>query len=338
MNNHLIPGSATIVEAFDALNRLQGAPMTLFVTDADGRLAGSLTDGDIRRALLAGGSLSSTVESICRKDCLRVSRTSPDMEIISAARKRGITLLPMVEDGFVVALVDLSRQRGLIAADAVLMAGGAGERLRPLTLQKPKPLLPVGNRPIIDHNIALLRSFGVENIYVTVNYLKEQIITHFQKLDPRVRCVEEPRKLGTIGSLSLIDDFRSPHVLVMNSDLFTDINLENMYLRHIDTEAALTMAVVPYTVSIPYAIVRHAGDRVEGLEEKPTYNYYANAGIYILRREVALSIPKYTRMDATELIDKLIADGQKVSYYPIEGRWLDIGSHDDYRYANSIAN
>lgn len=337
---HLISADAIIVEALEALNRLSGETMTLFVTTGNRRLEGSLTDGDVRRALLSGHNLNDRIENICNKNCLRLVKNSNDIAIVSEARQRGISLLPVVDkDGAVVSMVDLRCQRGLIPADGVLMAGGIGERLRPLTEKLPKPLLPVGGRPIIDINVDLMRDFGIRNIYITVNYLKDSIIRHFSGRDngdDRVVCIEEPYKLGTIGSLSLIESFASPNIVVMNADLLTDINLEEMYLRHISTEAWLTMAVIPYTVSVPYAIVEHDGDRVEGLTEKPTYNYYANAGIYMIRREVAQSIPKGKYMDATDLIDHLLREGRRVSQYKIEGRWIDIGSPDDYRHACEI--
>lgn len=355
LQSHLIPATATIVEALDSLNRLSGETMTLFVIEEGEtqppRLIGSLTDGDIRRALLGGRSLTDRVESICKGDCLRLSSEN-DIAVISKARGLDITLLPVVDaDGAVISMVDLRRQRGLVPADGVLMAGGIGERLRPLTQNTPKPLLPVGGRPLIDLNVELMSDFGIRNIFVTVNYLKEQIMSHFQTHSnggeeegsheafqdkARVECIAEPRRLGTIGSLSLIENFSSPHVVVMNADLLTDINLEAMYLKHIATEAWLTMAVIPYAVSIPYAIVEHSADRVEGLTEKPTYNYYANAGIYMLRREVAESIPKDTYMDATDLIDSLLREGRRVTQFKIDGRWIDIGSPDDYRHACEV--
>lgn len=332
IRQHLISEDATIVEALEALNRLSGETMTLFAVDSDGRLAGSLTDGDIRRALLSGHSLSDRVKEICHHNCLVIDKGSGEAATMAEARHRHIVLLPVVSDGRIVSLVDLRRCRGMIPADGVLMAGGAGERLRPLTEKTPKPLLPVGGRPIIDHNVELLRSFGIENIFVTVNYLKEQVETHFR--DTGVTCVSEPCKLGTIGSLALIDGLKLPTVVVMNADLLTDVNLEAMYLKHIETEAWLTMAVIPYTVSVPYAIVEHHGDAVTGFTEKPTYNYYANGGVYMIRREVVdYKIPKGEYMDATDLIEVLLREKRRVSLFNIEGRWIDIGSPDDYRHA-----
>lgn len=341
LKSHLIASNASIVEALEALNRLSGETMTLFVTDEGSRLIGSLTDGDIRRALLAGHDLSDNVKVICKKDCLRLSEGNYEISVISEARKKRVKLLPVVNEGIIVSLVDLRYQRGLIPADGVLMAGGIGERLKPLTESVPKPLLPVGDRPIIDRNVELMRDFGIRKIFVTVNYLKQKLIDHFasecaDSSSYEITCVEEPQKLGTIGSLSLIESFSSPNIVVMNADLLTDINLEDMYLKHIETDAWLTMAVVPYVVSVPYAIVEHEGDKVEGLTEKPTYNFYANAGIYMLRRVAAERIPGNQYMDAPDLIDILLREGRRVSQYKIDGRWIDIGSPDDYRHACEI--
>lgn len=330
MRRHLISADATIVEALEALNRLSGETMTLFAIDRDGRLGGSVTDGDVRRALLAGHSLSTPVGVICNGGCLTIDHGSADTATIAEARRRHIYLLPIVDASRKISgLLDLRRQRGLVPADGVLMAGGIGERLRPLTETVPKPMLPVAGRPIIDYNIELLRSFGISRIFVTVNYLKEQIVSHLKG----VTIVEEPRRLGTIGSLSLVERFDHDTVLVMNADLLTDINLEAMYLRHVETRAWLTVATVPYTVSVPFAILNHKGDCAMGLVEKPTYTYSANAGIYLLRREAVRLIPKGEHMDATDLIDSLIREGRRVTVFPIDGSWRDIGSPDDYRRA-----
>lgn len=330
---HIISGDLKILEALEALNRLSGDTMTLFVADEEGRIQGSLTDGDVRRSLISGKTLDDKVSAICKREFRKIDHKNRDVREISEAKEAGIALLPIIEDGYLVSLFDLRKMRGWLPACAVLMAGGVGERLRPLTLQTPKPLLAVGGRPIIDHNLQLLREYGVKDIYVTVNYLKDKIITHLKEDWPGVRYVEEPSKLGTIGSLSLIDDIPENDIIVMNSDLLTDINLEAMWLKHNESKADITVAVTPYTVSIPFAIMEHSGDRVEGIIEKPTYNYYANAGIYMLRKEIKERIEKGKYLDAPELIDRVLESGGRVSQYVVRERWLDIGSPDDYRHA-----
>lgn len=332
---HIIQNTATIREAFSRLNDFSGDNMTLFVVDAEGLLVGSLTDGDLRRAIIAGISLEDPVEKACLRGCTTLEADSDRYETISKARRRGISLLPVIKDGKIISLIDLRRIKTSLPIDAVLMAGGKGERLRPLTATTPKPLLKVGEKAIIDYNVEELMACGIDNIKVTVNYLKEQLIEHFSdsRFEGKVRCVEEPCRLGTMGSLALCRPFRHDTVLVMNSDLLTTLNFENMYLAHRQSGAAFTMAAVPYTVSIPFAIVEAEGREIKGLTEKPTYNYFANAGVYMMRRDIAEAIPEGEYLDAPDLILRLIARGEKVEYFPVDGTWTDIGSPDDYRSA-----
>lgn len=336
---HIIKSGSPLREAFAMLNELSGGNMTLFVIDRDDHLVGSLTDGDLRRAIIAGRALDDDVADACRKDCRSVDAGADRFRGVAGARRLGIAMLPVIDaERRVVDLLDLRKIKSALPIDAVLMAGGKGERLRPLTLDCPKPLLDVGGRPIIDYNVEELLANGVRRIYVTVNYLKEKIIRHFcdPRFEGRVECVAEPRRLGTMGSLSLIESLTQENILVMNSDLLTTLNFEEMYLQHAESGAALTMAAIPYTVSIPFAIMRSEGRHVRGLTEKPTYNYFANAGVYIMRRDVAESIPKGVYLDAPDLIDRLISEGNDVQYFPIDGTWIDIGSPDDYRYANEL--
>ena len=218
------------------------------------------------------------------------------------------------------------------------MAGGKGERLRQLTEKTPKPLLPVGDKAIIDHNIDRLISYGVKHINVTVNYLKEQLEEHF--MEPRgevkVDTVREPKYLGTIGSIRFVKEFYNDTILVMNSDLFTNINYEDFYLHFKEHDAEMSVAAVPYTVSVPYGIFDLDGREIQGLIEKPTYNYYANAGIYLIKSSALNEIPDETFFNATDLIEKLIAEGKKVIRFPLNGTWIDIGNPQEYKKANEL--
>ena len=335
INRHIISQEATLREAFSKLNLLSGDNMTLFAVDADRVLVGSLTDGDLRRAITSGRELDSRVADCCRRDCMTAGTGDERYAKVSEARRRGVSLLPIIDNGRLTGLLDLRHIKTVLPIDAVLMAGGRGERLRPLTLTTPKPLLKVGEKAIIDHNVDELMACGVDNIYVTVNYLKEQIIRHFAdaRYAGRVRCIEEPKRLGTMGSLALCPGLRHDTVLVMNSDLLTSLSFEKMWLRHIENGNALTMAAVPYTVSVPFAIVEADGLSIKGLTEKPIYNYFANAGVYMMRRDIAEAIPEDEYLDAPDLVTQLIEKGEKVEYFPIDGRWIDIGSPDDYRQA-----
>lgn len=338
-SRHIISVTTPLHEALVAINALSGETMTLFALDADGKIEGSLTDGDIRRALIKGIGLDSPVEKAMQKKFLGIRPKDNVLEKMAEGRRRKISLIPVADkEGRLTEILDLSVVKTLLPIDAVLMAGGKGERLRPLTLKTPKPLLPVGGKPIIDYNLDELERCGVKRIFITTNYLADKIERHVARREgnAEIVCFREPRRLGTMGSLALIEGLESENVLLMNSDLLTSINFEAMYLHHINNKADLTMAGVPYTVSVPYALMRISNGRVKGLEEKPTYNYFANAGVYILKRSLIDKITKGEFLDAPDFISSLIEAGGKVGCYPIEGTWIDIGSPDDYRYANEL--
>lgn len=337
IEQHIIDCGSDLRDALTRMNSLQGGSMTLFVADDSCRVVGTLTDGDIRRGLLGGASLATAVGDVMHRQFLYLADGEDSLEVTDQARKRGVLLLPRLDaEGRLVGIADLRSLRSVLPLDAVLMAGGKGVRMRPLTLTTPKPLLPVGGRPIIDHNVDLFRRFGIDNIFATVNYLHELIEEHFSEKSAAgtepVRCVLEPQPLGTFGSLTLVAGLRHDNLVVMNADLFTDIDFEAMYRRHIESGAALTIAAVSYTVSVPYAILHTTGaDCIDAIEEKPTYNYFANAGVYIMRRELIESMEPGERLDAPDFIEMLLQRGDKVAYFPIEGMWTDIGSPDDYR-------
>lgn len=338
-SRHIISTEASVKEALSAINALSGEAMTLFAVNPEGKLAGTVTDGDIRRALLKGVNLDDKVEKGMHKKFLAIYPKDDVLSVMAEGRKRRLSLLPVLDkEGSITDILDLKSVKTLLPIDAVLMAGGKGERLRPLTLKTPKPLLPVGGKPIIDYNIDELESCGVKRIFITTNYLADKIERHFAHRTGSavVECVREPRRLGTMGSLALIEGIQSDNVLLMNSDLLTTINFEAMYLHHVKNKSDLTMAGVPYSVSVPYALMRIKNGRVRELEEKPTYNYFANAGVYILKRSLIEKISKGEYLDAPDFISSLISGGGKVGCYPIEGTWIDIGSPDDYRYANEL--
>lgn len=336
-NNHIISETSTLLDALKQLNTLSGKAMTLFATDG-GKMVGTITDGDIRRSIIAGATLETPVSEVMHRN-FRALHQGIDLATVRELRRLKINLVPVLDNnGTILDVYDFSQCHSILPLDAVLMAGGKGERLRPLTLNTPKPLLKIGNKAIIDYNIEELGRNGIENIFVTTNYLAEQLDEHFAKPvgGVNVKCVREPQRLGTIGSVGLIDGLSSDNVLVMNSDLLTTINYEDLFLTHIESKADITIAAIPYMVSVPFAILHLDSENVVGLEEKPSYNYYANAGIYIIRRECLNRIPHGTIYDATDLIADTIADGGKVTYHPINGIWLDIGSPDDFRHAQEI--
>lgn len=342
-NNHdnfIIGCDASVRDALLRLNDAKSKAMTLFAVDTTGKMVGTITDGDIRRALISGEDVTSPIKSVMHRDFSYVTDYD-DIEKLRNLRDRNILMIPALNpDGTIREIIDLTLYKSKLPVDAVLMAGGKGERLRPLTLDTPKPLLKIGDKSIIDINIDNLINHGVENIYVTVNYLREKIIEHFaapRKGDVEVKCVEEPQFYGTIGSLRLIDHFDNDAILVMNSDLLTNIDFEDFYLHFKRHNAMMSAAAVPYTISIPYGIFRTDGREIKGVDEKPVYNLYANAGIYLIRKEALKYIPKDGVFNATDLIDTLAADDKKVIRYPLSGLWIDIGTPEEYRKATELA-
>lgn len=340
MKNHLINKDITLLEALSCICALAPEPLVLFVVDENNRMVGTLTDGDSRRALISGASVSDKVEKIMHRDFNYMKYEELDnVKEIKRQKDMRMVLIPILDkESRIIEIINLEKYITRLPIDAVLMAGGKGERLRPLTEKTPKPLLPVGDKAIIDHNIDRLIRYGVKHINVTVNYLGEQLEEHFMKPrgDVKVETVREPKFLGTIGSICFVKEFFNNTILVMNSDLFTNINYEDFYLHFKEHDAEMSVAAVPYTVSVPYGIFDLDGNNINGLIEKPTYNYYANAGIYLIKRSVLNEIPKDTFFNATDLIEKLIAKNKKVIRFPLNGTWIDIGNQQEYMKANEL--
>ena len=331
---YIIDTCASVKEALGLLE--DNAIQTLFVTDGEGRMQGTLTDGDVRRGMLAGATLDSPVSAVMHRDFKFLREGETDVLRIKALREKRILFIPVLDaQGRIVDTLDLSRYRSRLPVDAVLMAGGKGERLRPLTESTPKPLLPVGDKAIIDHNVDRILSYGIRDITVSVHYLAEQIEAHFAapRAGVTVKCFREQEYLGTIGSVRQMPPFPDGDVLVMNSDLFTNIDLEDFYLHFKEHGADLSVAAVPYNVSIPLGILDLDGRDVRGVSEKPVYNYYAVSGIYLMKREVIAEIPEGVPFHATDLIEKLVAEGRKVIRYPLNGTWIDIGTLKEYQKA-----
>lgn len=337
MNQHQIDHNSTIADSMKKLNEL-GQYLTLFVTDEHGALVGTLTDGDIRRGLLNEVQITEPISRIMNTSFHALTENQFTIEEIDSIKKLGIKLLPVLDhQKRVIRLINFDEQHSLLPLDCVLMAGGEGLRLRPLTEHTPKPLLTIGDKPIIEHVLDRLRQNGIQHITISINYLADKISDHLkdgEALDLKISYIKEAHMMGTIGSLSLIEHpFHHDHVLIMNSDLLTNIDLEEFYREFILKDADMSIACTPYNVNIPYAILDTHNEQVKGLSEKPTLTYYSNAGIYLVKKELLELIPKDTFYNATDFIELLIAHGKKVVYYPILGYWLDIGKMDDFHKA-----
>lgn len=339
MDRYLIDQNASLLTALQMLNQLPGDEMTLFVFDDEKRIIGTLTDGDIRRALLAGLSTDSPVAKVTHRAFKSLKKGDIDILMLRDCRDRGIVMLPVLDsDGRLSSIINLNKIRTILPVSAILMAGGKGERLRPLTLDTPKPLLEIDGKAIIDYNIDALLACGIDDITVCTRYLSEKIFEHFSTPvnGVKVKCIKEESALGTIGAASLVEHKPDGTTLIMNSDLITSISFEDMYIRHVSEGADISVAVIPYQVSVPYAILTTDGAQVTGIEEKPAYSYYANAGIYMISNNLLNELKRNERIDATDFIEQAINNKRKVVFFPINGTWIDVGSPVDFRQAAEI--
>ena len=332
---HIISVKATAREALQLLDLIpETESRTLFVLNGK-KLEGTLTDGDIRRGLLKDKEISDDVSQYMNQTYKSLLKNEANPDVMTKFRKQEVWLLPILNSNSEIEeIIDLKTIRTVIPAAALIMAGGRGERLRPLTDTLPKPMLIVGNKPIIEINIDRLISFGIKHFYISVRYLSEKIIDYLGDGSSKnviIKYLREEEPLGTLGACSLIDDLEYNQLLVMNSDILTNINFEDFYSYFKSRQAVMCTASIPYNVQVPYGIMQLDGaDFVTALIEKPTYTYYANAGIYFLQKDILTLIPNGVVFNATDLMDQLIKTRQKLVQYPILQYWLDIGKYDDY--------
>lgn len=332
--NRIIPQAFTIKQALAILDEVGVASNVLFVVDEDDRLLGSVTDGDIRRGFLKDASVKDSITTVMNVNCKKVFFYNLDNAFINYCRQEGINYIPVVcEQEKVIDILNLHDYKEIINVDAVIMAGGRGERLMPLTKDIPKPMLKVGNKPIIEYNIDRLQKFGVRNIHISINYLGHQIKDYFNDGSDKglnIHYVQEDKPLGTIGSITLVQEFENEIVLLMNSDLLTNIDFGDFYREFTRSGADVCVATIPHHIDLPYAILELQDSSVVSLKEKPRYTYFANAGIYLIRKEILNHIPVGQAYNATDLMDRVLQNGGKVLHYPILGYWLDIGRMNDY--------
>jgi dTDP-glucose pyrophosphorylase len=333
--------TATIREAMLLLT--QNSRRIVLITDDARRLLGTITDGDIRRAILDGFSLDSLSSELLtrkipyyRQPLTALFHTPPEI-LKQLMLERDVQQIPLLdENDCVVGLVTLEDvMPSNLQLDAVIMAGGFGTRMRPLTENLPKPMLPIGGQPIMERIIAQLRQVGIEQVNVTTYYKPEKIKDHFgngSEFGVNINYVAEDTPLGTAGSLSLLEPPRQT-VLVMNGDILTQVDFRAMLDYHREHRAALTVAVRQFEMTVPYGVVESHEGFVQRVREKPTYPFMVSAGIYLLEPITYQSIPHGQRFDMPDLINNLLQNGQAVASFPILEYWLDIGQHADYERA-----
>ena len=310
----------------------------LFVVDENDVLLGSLTDGDVRRGLIREESVNQPVINIVQKDPKYIRQGENNIQKLIEYRNRLFKIIPVLnQTDKVVDIINFSQMRSYLQVDAVIMAGGRGQRLAPLTDSVPKPLLKVGDKPIIEHCLDRLALFGIYNFWISVHYLGKQVESYFgdgSQKKINIKYVWEDKPLGTLGSVSSISDFQNEYILITNSDLLTNINYEDFFLTFLQENADLAVATIPYNVNIPYAVLETDDDnKVFKLKEKPTYTYYSNAGIYLVKKSALQLLPHQEYFNATDLIEKLIKNNAKVLSYKLFGYWMYIGRHEDFQKA-----
>lgn len=333
---HIITPDVGVRDSLKKLDSL-ASDAILFLVDHENKLLGSLTDGDLRRGFINGLGFEDHLSQFIQPNPKYIHQGKNDLREIIKLREKFFKIFPVVNSQMeVVNVINFKYQKSYLPFDALIMAGGRGERLRPLTDVTPKPLLKVGDKPIIEYNIDRLVNFGIDNIWISLRYLGNQLKDYFSdglNKGVRINYVWEQEALGTAGALALVDGFVNDYVLLMNSDLLTNIDFEELFLFFEEQDADLVVACIPYQVNVPYAVMETENSLVKGLKEKPTYTHYSNAGIYLMKKEVVSIIPRNQCFNATDLMEQLIQNGKKVAAYPLVGYWLDIGKHDDFNKA-----
>ncbi len=317
------------------------------VVDPEGRFLDTVTDGDLRRAVLAGLDLKQPVSVLRgrrKNPPLTAPEHTPPAAAVELMRQHGLRHLPLLDaQGRVASLAAwsdfLEEKAPDLALSALVMAGGKGLRLRPLTEEVPKPLLPLGDRPLLERTIGRLRDAGVRRVFMATHYKPEAFTSHFGAGDDfgvDIDYIEEDQPLGTAGALALLSP-QEP-LLVINGDIVTDLNYRALLAFHEESRADLTVGVREYEFKVPYGVVDTDGVVIRAVKEKPVQRFFVNAGVYLLQPQVCDLVPKGQRFDMTDLIATLLERGRCVVAFPISEYWIDIGQMADYEKAQAEAN
>lgn len=312
-----------------------GAAKIGLICNERGVLIGTITDGDIRRALLRGATLNSRVTEAMNPRPITVLVGTPKDQGHALMQRHGILQLPLTDNmGRVVELM-LFDEEPVDNFWVVLMAGGEGRRLRPLTDDTPKPLLPVGGQPLIETLVRRFADQGFRRFFLSVNYKAEQFEAHFgdgSAFGVTVDYLHEAEPRGTAGALSALPQVQAP-IIVMNGDVLTSVDFRHMLTFHAEHQAVATMCVRQYIIQVPYGVVELDGHNLHTIIEKPKQSFFVNAGIYVLSPEAIARIPSTGRYDMTTLFEQLIADGRQTAVFPLREYWLDIGRMADLEQA-----
>ena len=344
LDQYLIDPGKSLRDVMSGLNLTRGF---VVVVDSGQRLLGTVTDGDIRRSILADVDLDQPVDVLLRQPWRHATPlTAPvgtaESKLLQMMTEAKVRHIPLVDASGrvcgVASLEDLVRDYEL-PLTAVVMAGGLGTRLRPLTEDLPKPMLPVGGRPLMEHIIGGLRAAGIRKVNITTHYKGELIEDHFgdgSDFGVDIEYVDEEEPLGTAGALSLLEASDEPF-LIINGDIVTKVDLRAMLDYHTEHRADMTVALRHHEYTVPFGVVDIDGVELTGIREKPTQRLLINAGIYLVGPEAAKRVPDRSRYDMTDLIHDAIGDGLKVVGFPVQEYWMDVGQMADYEKAQAEA-
>ncbi|MDY2763062.1 nucleotidyltransferase family protein [Campylobacter sp.] len=329
--------NASIKEALEVIDK--GAIKVAVVLSDDGLLLGMLSDGDIRRALLKGMSLDDSIAGIINKHPVVANINDTKERILELANEKKLHQIPIISNGKLIGIQDI---REFLAPKnkpnkVILMVGGLGTRLRPLTNDVPKPMLDVGNKPILHTIVENFAKYGYTDIIMCVNYKSEIIKEYFgngDKFGVKIEYVLESKRMGTAGALSLLQKRPKDDFFVMNGDLLTNVNFEYLHEYHKDSNALASICIRKYEMQVPYGVVNVRANKVTSIEEKPTQSFFVSAGIYMFSPIVLDFIPKGVFYDMPTLFSELLKHDFPIHPFPIREYWLDIGRMDEYRRAN----
>ena len=342
IQNIKLSKNASIEEALKVIG--DGAMQIALVVDKSDKLIGTLTDGDIRRGLLKGLDLKSSIESITFKTPTIAKESDTKEMILKLAISKKLNQIPIIdESGKVIGIQEISQlvKPSEKKNKVILMVGGLGERLGSLTKDTPKPMLKVGNKSILETIVENFKGYGYTNIVMCLNYKSEIIQDYFgdgSEFGVNIEYIVEEKRMGTAGALSLLKDNSKEPFFVMNGDLLTNVNFEKIHECYLLNNAQALMCVREYESQVPYGVINIENTKIVSVEEKPTQKFFVNAGIYMLNPKVLKYIPKNEFYNMTTLFEKLIDKDKNIISFPIDGYWLDIGRFEEYKKANEEYN
>lgn len=339
MKRLLIHQNADLREALGRMDR--GGMGILFVVDEQQKLLGLLTDGDVRRALIRGFTLNSSVVEMMNKDFTSWNWHRSREEAVLFMRTTKCRQLPIINDKRQLVDIILMDELEFLSKEnpVVLMVGGLGTRLRPLTNNVPKPMLKMGDKPFLEHILENFVGQGFHNFYFCVNYLAKQIEDYFSNgsaWGAEIYYIYEQKRMGTAGALTLIPDVSDLPLVVMNGDLLTKVDFNVLLDHHIEQRCLATMCVHRHEYQVPYGVVGTDGLKITGITEKPVQSYLVNAGVYVIEPQCIERIPKNEYYDMPALFNNLLKEGLPASIFPIHEYWIDIGKLEEYEKAKVI--